>query len=380
MSDRRKANPDFDLRLSAISRHAINVSGNWFLWINILFSSFILGRDYFSPAILASGGYHPAYLLEISMGLALALSAGVIFILRMAPDQQAPWLSQLTRGTMLCLSGLWALCFYVFIASGDVKIVFSFSALLIFTALISLYFDARVLLSFTVPIWIVIVVCNFVYPTTLTALNAILYVLMAALFESGRRILRSWFVLAIRREQENADLIKQLQLLANRDPLTGIANRRAFQLLLDKEIQRQQQTGSSLSVIMLDVDHFKRFNDSYGHQAGDECLIKVAHSLEKATRNAQDVVARFGGEEFIILLPDTDAGGAEVIALRIKQDLQLLAVEHKSSPVSPSVTLSQGIATSDSSGSSSVRLIAEADAALYHAKEAGRNGWQHFQR
>ncbi|MCT4717121.1 GGDEF domain-containing protein [Enterobacteriaceae bacterium H18W14] len=364
MSDRRKACPDFDLRLSMIRQHAITVSGTWFLWINILFSAFILGRNYFSPESLAAGPHHPRHLLEISMVLILALSAAVIFILRMAPDQQAPWLSKLTHWTMFCLSGLWALCFYVFIASGDVRIVFPFSALLIFTALISLYFDGRVLLSFTLPVWIVILVCNFVYPTTLTALNAILYVLMAALFESGRRILRSWFVLAIRREQENVDLINQLKLLANRDPLTGIANRRSFQLLLEKEIQRLQQTNAELTLIMLDVDHFKKYNDRYGHQAGDECLINVARCLESAARNTQDVVARFGGEEFIMLLPDTSPQQAVAIAERVKMNLQALGMEHKSSPISPFVTISQGIANCVK-GTSAIRLIAQADAALY---------------
>lgn len=277
----------------------------------------------------------------------------------------------------MCLSGLWALSFYVFIASGDVRIVFPFSALLIFTALISLYFDGRVLLSFTLPIWTVILICNFVYPSTLSALNALLYVLMAALFESGRRILRSWFVLAIRREQENVDLINQLKLLANRDPLTGIANRRSFQLLLDKEIQRQQQTNAELALIMLDVDHFKKYNDSYGHQAGDECLRNVARCLEGATRNGQDIVARFGGEEFIMLLPDTSRQQAVAIAERVKMNLQELGMEHKSSPVAPFVTVSQGIA-SDVQGTSAIRLIAEADAALYQAKNAGRNRWQYY--
>jgi len=361
-----------------VRQHAINVSGTWFLWVNILFSAFILGRNYFSPGNLAAGPHHPLYVLEASLVLVLALSASVIFILRMAPEQQAPWLSKLTRGTIFCLSALWALCFYVFIASGDIRIVFPFSALLIFTALISLYFDGRVLLSFTLPIWGVILLCNFIYPTTLTTLNAILYCLMAALFESGRRILRRWFVLAVRREQENVDLINQLKLLANRDPLTGIANRRAFQLLLDKEIQRQHQTNAELSLIMLDVDHFKKYNDRYGHQAGDECLAQVAHCMESATRNSQDVVARFGGEEFIMLLPDTSPQQATAVAERVKINLQALALEHKGSPVSPFITLSQGIA-SCVPGTSAIRLIAEADAALYQAKEAGRNRWQRYQ-
>lgn len=312
------------------------------------------------------------------MGLILAISSSAIFILRMAYDQYAEWLSKFLHGVLHCISALWVGSFYVFLADGDSRIVFPFAALLIFTALISLYFDGRVLLSFTLPIWLVILVCNFVYPSDLTVLNALLYVLLACLFESGRRILRGWFVLAIRREQENRELIKQLQALANHDPLTGLANRRSFHLLLDKALQRHEQCHTSVSLIMLDVDYFKKYNDHYGHQAGDECLVNIAKCLEGATRSTQDVAARFGGEEFMMLLPDATEQQAIEVAKRIQQNILALTIHHAASPVAPYVTISLGI-TCLSPATSDTRLIAQADAALYKAKESGRNQWQIFQ-
>lgn len=358
-------------------QRAITVSGPWFLWINLLFSLFILGRHYFSPLEKTISLTDAFPVLEILMGLILAISSSTIFILRMAYDQHAEWLSKLLSGALIAISALWMGCFYLLLASGDSRIVFPFAALLIFTALISLYFDGRVLLSFTLPIWVVILICNFIYPSDLTLLNALLYLLLAGLFESGRRILRSWFVLAIRREQENRVLIQQLQDLANLDPLTGIANRRSFHLLLDKAMQRQQQCHTPLSLVMLDVDYFKKYNDHYGHQAGDECLVNIAQCLVAATRSTQDVVARFGGEEFIILLPEATEQQAIEVAERIRQKLQALAIPHVGSPVTGYVTTSMGIANLRPE-TTSTRLIAQADAALYQAKKHGRNQWQTF--
>ena len=377
MLDRRRTYTNLDFRLKVMRQRAITISGVWFLWINLVFCLFILGRHYFSPIQQIASITQSYPVLEVLMGLILAITSSVIFLLRMAPDQHAEWLSKCLHVALLCISALWVVCFYIFLVSGDSRIVFPFAALLIFTALISLYFDTRVLLSFTLPIWVVILVCNFIYPSDLTLLNAVLYILLAGLFESGRRILCGWFILAVRSEHENRDLIHQLQTLANHDPLTGIANRRVFHLLLDKALQRQEQCSTPLSLIMLDVDHFKKYNDHYGHQAGDGCLIKVAKCLEEATRSTQDVAARFGGEEFIMLLPDTTAQQAIEVAERIQQNLKALEIPHAESPVSPYVTMCLGIATW-TPDISATRLIAQADEALYRAKDLGRNQWQLF--
>lgn len=368
---------NFERHAAEMRRQAITVSANWFLWVNILFSLFILGRNYFSPDHLTAVLHRPTHVLETAMVLILAASSSVLFILRMAPDREAAWLSQLAKGVVLFLSLGWAVSFYVFIASGDMRVIFPLAALLLFTALISLYFDARVLLTFIVPVWLSILVSTFMYDQSPSALNVVLWIMLAALLESGRRMLNSWFLLALRRSQEKRDLIIQLETLASYDPLTGIANRRNFQQHLDNAIQEASTTGGELAMIMVDVDHFKRFNDHYGHQAGDVCLREVANQLKSAIRNKDDSVARLGGEEFAILLPGGGREAAQRVARRLAWRLENLAIEHAASPVAKYVTVSQGIAVWKPEMSGTV-LIAQADAALYHAKENGRNRWNDY--
>ncbi|MDV7021104.1 membrane-associated sensor domain-containing protein [Atlantibacter subterranea] len=377
MTDKQPRCLNFELHAAEMRRQAITVSASWFLWVNILFSLFILGRNYFSPEHLVAVLHHPLHVLESAMVLVLAASSSVLFILRMAPDREAIWLSQLAKGTVLFLSLTWAISFYVFIASGDMRVIFPLAGLLLFTALISLYFDARVLLTFIVPIWLSILVSAFVYDQSPTALNAVLWLLLAALLESGRRMLNSWFLLALRRGQEKRDLIKQLETLASYDPLTGIANRRNFQQQLDNAIHEASQTGGELAMIMVDVDHFKRFNDHYGHQAGDICLKEVANQLKSAVRKRGDSVARLGGEEFAILLPGGGSEAAHRVARRLAWRLENLAIKHAASPVSQHVTVSQGISVWKPDMSGTV-FIAQADAALYQAKESGRNRWNEY--
>jgi diguanylate cyclase (GGDEF)-like protein len=311
-------------------------------------------------------------LLETMMVIDLTLSAGVLFILRMAPLQNASWLRNLAKGVVVGISLCWSVCFYVLIASGDMRLIFPFAALLLFTALISLYFDPKVLLSFIAPVWLTILVTSLFHPSNLTVLNALLWILLAGMIESGRRILNSWFILALRREQENADLIQQLGQLASKDPLTGIANRRTFETRMDQEIISHQREGTEFGLIMLDVDHFKLYNDYYGHQGGDRCLMMIARVLESATQDNHGVVGRFGGEEFIVLLPDP--GQLQSTAAAIASTLQSQAQAHALSPVNPLVTVSQGLAIWEV-GQTAQSVIARADKALYSAKQQGRNRW-----
>ncbi|MEL4869356.1 membrane-associated sensor domain-containing protein [Pantoea agglomerans] len=364
----------FDLRLAEMRAIAIKTSMTWFLWVNILFSLFILGRRYFAPIGVLTPSLHPAGLMEGMMVVILTLSAGVLFILRMAPLQNAPWLRSLARGVVVGLSLCWATCFYVLITSEDVRIIFPFAALLLFASLISLYFDPRVLLRFIVPVWVTILVTTLFHPTQLTVLSALQWVLLAGLIESGRRILNRWFILALQREQENADLIHQLGLLASKDPLTGLANRRSFEARMDREIASHQQDGKGFGLIMLDVDHFKLYNDHYGHQQGDRCLIMIAGVLESASRENEGIVGRVGGEEFMVLLPEADAGTVRSTAERISRMLESQAYAHALSPVNPHVTVSQGL-TLWTHGQSPQSVIGCADKALYMAKLQGRNRW-----
>lgn len=161
--------------------------------------------------------------------------------------------------------------------------------------------------------------------------------------------------------------------LATLDGLTGIANRRAFDGALAQETQRLAQGGSGpLSLVLVDVDHFKRFNDFYGHQAGDDCLRAVAGALSGGMRRTGEMAARFGGEEFAILLPGHDRPAALAAAERLRRAVAGLSLPHAARPDGDLVTISAGAATL-SEPDEGAALIAAADQALYRAKSGGRN-------
>jgi diguanylate cyclase (GGDEF)-like protein len=167
---------------------------------------------------------------------------------------------------------------------------------------------------------------------------------------------------------------QRLQHISFLDGLTGIANRRRFDEFLHNEWRRALRGGSSLSLVMIDIDYFKAFNDTYGHQAGDECLTRVASALQGALRRAGDLVARYGGEEFVAVLPATPADGALAVAQTLRERVEALGVAHRGSPVSDRVTISLGVATTvPSRATSAAALVAAADRALYQAKREGRN-------
>ena len=162
--------------------------------------------------------------------------------------------------------------------------------------------------------------------------------------------------------------------LANVDELTGLGNRRLVNKALQEEINRARRSGSELSVILMDVDYFKNYNDTYGHPAGDAVLQKLADIMQRATTRAGEVVARYGGEEFILVLP----GASPSSALRTAERLRDLVVEeripHETSQVSEFVTISQGVVTvTPDAELQPADLVNRADNALYQAKDAGRN-------
>jgi len=171
---------------------------------------------------------------------------------------------------------------------------------------------------------------------------------------------------------------RQLELLAMKDALTGLANRRCFDQTLATEARRAQRDGSSLALLMIDIDYFKRFNDALGHVAGDACLQAVARVLDECVRRPSDLVARYGGEEFAVIMPATDIDGAAVVAQMIIERLQQANIAHPTSPVAR-VSLSIGIAAARGPQLDSVSALIEcADQALYQAKTAGRNRFMRF--
>lgn len=166
----------------------------------------------------------------------------------------------------------------------------------------------------------------------------------------------------------------ELQKLTCQDGLTGIANRRRFDDFIRKECLRSAREGTPISLVLIDIDYFKLYNDNYGHLKGDECLQKVAETLEKAVQRPADIVARYGGEEFAVVLPNTNAQGAVKAADALRHAIESLELPHAYSPLCNIVTISMGIACKVASEKGSpADLIEMADEALYEAKNAGRN-------
>ncbi|GAB6060564.1 response regulator [Desulfonatronum parangueonense] len=166
-----------------------------------------------------------------------------------------------------------------------------------------------------------------------------------------------------------------LKNLSNKDGLTGIANRRRFEEFFHFEWQRAIRSGDPIALIMADIDHFKLYNDHYGHAAGDECLREVASAMLNVVSRQTDLVARYGGEEFICVLTGTDLQGAAGVAQKIRQTVEELGIPHAFSPLAPVVTLSLGVAglSPRRDGISPQDLLLDADKALYRAKSNGRN-------
>ncbi len=170
------------------------------------------------------------------------------------------------------------------------------------------------------------------------------------------------------RTEQLEEANRRLEELSFLDALTDVANRRQFEQILDLEWRRAVRSTAPLSLILADIDHFKQFNDSYGHQAGDRCLRDVATLLDSIVQRAGDQVARYGGEEFAAMLPETDAEGAEQIAERMRRAVETLETG------GGKVTVSIGVATMVAGETRTAEsLVAAADAALYDAKRAGRN-------
>ncbi|MFD2264322.1 diguanylate cyclase domain-containing protein [Lacibacterium aquatile] len=175
-------------------------------------------------------------------------------------------------------------------------------------------------------------------------------------------------VVALKRQRD------YLARLSSIDGLTGIANRRQFDDLFAREWRRHLRGTQPLGVILLDIDHFKRYNDSCGHVAGDTCLRAVAQAIEASLNRSCDLAARYGGEEFICLLPETDTDGTKKMAERIGEAILALAIPHPASETSPYVTISRGALSLIPSGNSTPEsMLISVDAYLYEAKRSGRN-------
>jgi diguanylate cyclase (GGDEF)-like protein len=245
-------------------------------------------------------------------------------------------------------------------------------------------------------LWLMVVMCAWTFDIALSAvlnggrfdlgfyagriygLLATSFVLVVLLSGYGRNYAR-----LIKLNESDRRKAAELERLATADALTGIANRRAFEEALDQEWRRTLRHRTPLCLILIDVDFFKRFNDAYGHVAGDQCLRAVAETLARNARRAGEVAARYGGEEFAVLLPHADLDDAHRLAQRMCEAVRQLGIPHKQSEVASHVTISAGVASAllvlagdfpvEAERASPTLLIKAADQALYGAKAAGRN-------
>ncbi|RJP19943.1 MAG: diguanylate cyclase [Candidatus Omnitrophota bacterium] len=166
-----------------------------------------------------------------------------------------------------------------------------------------------------------------------------------------------------------------LEKMVSLDGLTNIYNRRKFDEMLDQEWKRATRAHTPLSIILIDIDFFKNYNDFYGHTAGDDCLRKVARGLKLCINRPEDFLGRYGGEEFVVLLPNTNAAGAKIMAEKLRQAVENLDIPHSYSPISAHVTISLGVAATIpvEPHDSGISLVESADRMLYESKKKGRN-------
>jgi diguanylate cyclase (GGDEF)-like protein len=210
----------------------------------------------------------------------------------------------------------------------------------------------------------------------LLAAQALVAIDNARLYEQVQEYSHTLEAKVAKRTARLEELNEELQNLADRDGLTDVANRRRGDAYLQEVWLRLRREELPLTVIMLDVDYFKVFNDTYGHQAGDDCLIRIASMVQSKLHRVDDFVARYGGEEFILILPNTDCQGALRVGEDIRSAVESLAIEHENSSVSDFVTVSMGSATvvpQQGKNYTTEELVHQADLALYKAKELGRN-------
>ncbi|WP_229455428.1 sensor domain-containing diguanylate cyclase [Massilia sp. KIM] len=218
------------------------------------------------------------------------------------------------------------------------------------------------------------------WQSTLT-LGAVIVVVLVLLVGFGSRLVRQ-IMIRDRLEEELTSARAALQednrelaRMADHDGMTGIANRRRFEEALAQERSRAMRTAQPLSLVMLDVDFFKKFNDTYGHVAGDDCLRRVATAIGDSLARPSDLAARYGGEEFVVLLPATHARGAQRVAERIREAVMAAAIPHAGNPAGI-VTISAGVSSmrfTPGEDADPTLLVERADALLYRAKQAGRN-------
>ncbi|MDX6840198.1 GGDEF domain-containing protein [Hafnia paralvei] len=354
---------------SDMVRQALSVSIPWFTFVNVSFALIILFRNFLISHFDRSLGTHTEilpFIDEITVGIIVLSLMLVLFIYRL-PARFTP----LCVAMLMTISLMWSYCSFYFIVWWQLPFAWPLSVILMLTALAALYYHPLALLLFITPLWLTTLMASVQLNQGVNIRFLLVWLLLTAILIYGRVILQRWFDEAWLRYQENRMLIARLDVMAHQDALTGTANRRSMENFLDDALLQAEP----FALLMLDVDYFKRYNDHYGHQAGDACLVKVADIVKTSVRTPADLVARYGGEEFVIVLPASSLDDAVRVAERIQTNLREISLPHAASEVSEMVTVSMGI-TLSKDGDSAYGIIARADEALYRAKQQGRNRWE----
>ena len=357
-----------------VQRHALSMSMPWLAFVNIAFALMIFFRNfivtYFDKKLLTHRAVIPY--IEVAL-IAVIIISAILVIIAVTPRlAQGRYTLNIITGLLLPLSLCWSLSNYCFIFFWTLPFAWPLLVILLTTGLTALYHHWPGIIAFMLPMWVTALLAGVQIHYDGEFRFLTLWAIFTAILLYGRRILQRWYDEAWDTHQENMQLIQRLESIANRDALTGTANRRALNAFLAQLWEQK----APLALIMIDVDYFKRYNDHYGHQAGDDCLSSVAQVLKMAVRAEDDLVARYGGEEFVVSLPGVSLAHATVIAERIQQKIHDAALPHEASAVAAVVTVSMGVVASDGTVPMET-LIARADSALYQAKNKGRNQWSY---
>lgn len=283
-----------------------------------------------------------------------------------------------------CTSILWGMGLLMHMSqTGDTErgILLLLSCLIMAESCVSLLSSRRCVYGALLPIVLSLLLELASQPQSRTLLGVVSVAVFVLTLMLAMRRLSHWQLESLYHRFNNAKLAlalrqqsDELRLVSQRDGLTGLANRSCFDLSLNAAWRRCCRTQAPISLILVDVDFFKQYNDYYGHLAGDDCLRKLAEGLARIPRRDDDLAARYGGEEFVLLLPFTAEAGVQALATQLREWLVHQAIPHAGSAVANMVTVSLGVATLyPRPGDQASTLIARADGALYRAKSAGRN-------
>lgn len=340
----------------------------WFLWLNVVYTLYLSARYFFhdqpdarSSAVL----FFSVLILLFSLWnlILTALFSRNGFLVK--------------RGVLLSIvllyGILWGLELHsLYAGAAPAEFIILLSLLLVFPAVIAFHLSLRLIAAFATPVLLVVTGEVILAGSEFNLFLLFSYLIALVALFSARRVLIEWFRKSEESERHNARLIKKLTRLADRDPLTGLANKRYLREYFHARTATLPAGCDTVFLIMIDVDYFKKYNDHYGHLAGDQCLMQVAQCISQSVRDSTDRVARFGGEEFTVLLLSSDKQGVRMVCERIQQNLARAGIPHAHSGISASVTVSLG-ATQFKAGDSLDQLLAAADQQLYQAKREGRN-------